>query len=311
MPVVGDVLVGEDGDLFLYGGAHRVFEYATGLISPQEASFANLMANLEKRRAYCAERGVAYQHVVFPDKQSCLLTQYEGSEIRSLGRVYTERLGPVFGFPLQAFRAKPRAFHLTDTHWNGLGQIRAMSAVLEGFGWPEAEREELAERLQGQIVSMGGFYGDLGKKLDPRRGEVRFRYNAPESVLIAMNNLDAGNDGFMKLAYNPEAPDRRLMICGDSFAQIAVEPLSAVFRTILFLRTRHFHPEVAEQMQPTHVLTSNVERYLAHVQSDEDRHSFFMMPLLKGRTVSADLQFAQVCNAMLSYGREPYRRVFG
>jgi hypothetical protein len=311
MTVVGEVLVGEGGDLFLYGGAHRVFEYATGRITPPESSFANLKANLALRRKYCAERGIVYQHVVFPDKQSSLLSQYEGREIVSLGRLFIERLGPIFGFPLPAFRVMPRAFHLTDTHWNGVGQIRAMAAVLTGFGWPDSEQRELVSRLERQIVSMGGFYGDLGKKLDPRQGEERFRYNAPESTLIAMNNLDAGNDGFMKLAYNPEAPDRRLLICGDSFAQIAVEPLAAVFRTILFLRTRFFHPEIAEQMQPTHLLTTNVERYLAQVHSDENRQSFFLMPMLKGRAVSADPQFAQMCNAILNYGREPYRRVFG
>lgn len=311
MPVVGDVLVGDDADLFLYGGAHRVFEHALGTLVPSASSFAAFRANVEGRRRYCEQRGVAYQHIVFPDKQTSLLMQYEGRELVSLGRLYTEKVGPIFSFPLAAFRAKPRAFHLTDTHWNGVGQVRAACAVLRGFGWPEQELQLLAERMESEIVSTGRFYGDLGKKLEPKQGEERFRYNAPPSVVIAKNDLDAGNEGFIKLSYNAAAPDRRLLIYGDSFAQIAIEPLSVVFRTILFLRTRFFHPELADQVCPTHIVTSNVERYLAHVASDDERPAFFLMPLLKGRSVASDAQFAKLCNAMLSYGREPYRRVFG
>jgi hypothetical protein len=309
--VVDEVLVWPDGNLFLFSGAHRVFEFATGKAQPKAGSIQTFASNVEARRKYCSGRGVFFQHMVFPDKQTSLIPAYDGKPLLSLGRHYRERLGDAFVFPEEDYRGQSDAFLRTDTHWSGRGQLLAMCAVLRAFGWPDEGLSALMAKEQERIVSLGHVCGDLGRKLEPKQGEVRLRYQGGERVVVATNNLDAGNDGFMKLAFNRDAEDRRLLIYGDSFAQIAVEPLAAVFRLVLFLRTRFFHPEFVEQMQPTHVLTTNVERYLAQVDSDEQRPAFFMMPLLKGRAVSGDVQFAKLCSAILSYGREPYRRAFG
>jgi hypothetical protein len=309
--VLGEVLVWPDGNLFLFSGAHRVFEFATGQAQPRAGSVLTFASNIEARRRYCTDRGVAFQHIVFPDKQTSLIPEYGGRPLLSLGRMYREQLGDVFTLPVEDYQARTDAFLRTDTHWSGRGQLLAMAAVLRAFGWPDEDLSGLLAKEEGKIVSVGHVCGDLGRKLEPKQGEERFRYQVTERVVVATNKLDAGNDGYMKLAFNPDAEDRRLLIYGDSFAQIAVEPLTAVFRLVLFLRTRFFHPEFVEQMQPTHVLTTNVERYLSQVDSDDRRPAFFMMPLLRGRSVSGDVHFAKLCSAILSYGREPYRRMFG
>ncbi|TOL26640.1 hypothetical protein CGI02_10275 [Vibrio parahaemolyticus] len=50
--------------------------------------------------------------------------------------------------------------------------------------------------------------------------------------------------------------------------------LSLVYKRVIFCRTRYFHKEVFDNINPDIVLTGNAERYLSHVNSD-DRAALF------------------------------------
>ncbi|CAK7261982.1 protein of unknown function (plasmid) [Shinella sp. WSC3-e] len=66
--VKDNVLVGENGWLFLWGGGHRQFDYLRGICTPDQATTQNFADNIASRRAICAARNLPYLHVVYPSK---------------------------------------------------------------------------------------------------------------------------------------------------------------------------------------------------------------------------------------------------
>ena len=71
------VLVGYEGYLFLAGGAHRILEVISGQKHIEAESLHNFRANILARRDLAADR--KFIHIVFPDKQSVVQEQREGS----------------------------------------------------------------------------------------------------------------------------------------------------------------------------------------------------------------------------------------
>jgi hypothetical protein len=73
--IQGDVLFGKEGWLFFYKGNHRCFDFLTGVRKPTPKSVHNFASNIEKRAAFCQNRGIHYLHIVFPDKP-VIMTEY-------------------------------------------------------------------------------------------------------------------------------------------------------------------------------------------------------------------------------------------
>ncbi|EPB3343197.1 hypothetical protein GC257_17390 [Escherichia coli] len=142
--------------------------------------------------------------------------------------------------------------------------------------------------------------GDLGAKLIPPIKECVEHYE--ENLLkITCDNKYSGNDGLIKLIINPEAQeDYKLLIFGDSFMMCCLTYFSDIFKYVIFVRSRHFHPELVYSFKPTHIISSNVERYLSHVDTDKNASNIFLLPFLKGLRFDSKNDFYSAFSALTS-----------
>ena len=105
----------------------------------------------------------------------------------------------------------------------------------------------------------------------------------------------------------PSAPHAlRLAFFGDSFGRHICKFLQFWFREIVFVRSPWFHPEMTALFRPHHVVTQNVERYLAAVPSDDRRPHFLLLPHLKGEPYAPPVEFVRQMSACLAVGRREY-----
>jgi hypothetical protein len=306
-----DVLVAEDGQLFLVGGAHGPLAHALGLRRVLPRSFTNFRHNLEARARRCAEAEIGYLHLVAPDKQSVLRESFDVPDTCPLGDVYAAETGADFCFPVEELRAlRPHpAYEPTDTHWSveGAGLIARLMA--ERLGVPPQEiaaGEALLER--SVMPRRKAFIGDLGRKFDPPRSNVA-NMRSPDFPARHFDSFAEGNTGTMRLAIATRNPrPRRLLIFGDSFLQICMKELTAFFGEVLLCRSAFLHPEIILGFQPDYVITQNAERYLSVVRSDADAPPFLVYPQLKRRQVTCAVDALEALAASLTHGSALYRR---
>jgi len=86
LTVENDVLIGANDRLYIYQGAHKIWDQARGARPiPQEAVNA-FDANLRSRRAACERRKIPWCHLLAPDKQTVAHADYPLDEVHSVGR---------------------------------------------------------------------------------------------------------------------------------------------------------------------------------------------------------------------------------
>ncbi len=309
------VLIGRQNHLFLAGGAHSVLDYVSGHLRTPESSYLSFDNNIDTRATYLKSLGISYLHVLHPDKQSVLLAAFPFDEPACLGEMYLSRCPRAAKhilYPRDRLREVcNNCFLHTDTHLSDTGGIQVASAVanrLLGDGAND-KIDELFRRVTQERVTSG----DLGSKLTPAASFPERYLEAIAGSLVFSNRLTR-NNGIVDIWISPDAlSDKRLLIFGDSFGRHLARMLSHFFSETVFLRTPFFHPEIADQIRPDHVITQNVERYLAYVEDDGNRPSFFMYPYLATEVASyhPDQTFGYVFSALLSYPRKPYQAYRG
>ena len=309
--IQGEVLVADDGELFLVGGAHSPLAHALGLRRVAPRSMENFRYNLAARAQHCQDAGVGFVHLVAPDKQSVLRESFAIPEALSLGERYAAETGAAFCFPVPELRAMaPRpAYETTDTHWSaeGAGVIACLLARRLGLPADDiAAGQALLDRTL--VPASKPFAGDLGRKFEPPRTNVANR-RAPGFPVRHYDSFAEGNTGTMRLALaTGHAPPHRLLIFGDSFLQICMKELTAFFGEVLLCRSPFLHPEIMLGFQPDFVITQNAERYLSVVRSDSEAPPFLLQPQIKGRQVTATPEAMTALAAALSFGTSLHRR---
>lgn len=295
-PDVADTVhEGRDGYLFLSGGQHSVFSYFTGARAPQADSPAVFWANLAGRAAWCAEAGIVWRHVIFPEK--CVVLRdllAPGMEISSLFLRHYAPLapeGPPVLYPLQALTQDAGSCSRTDTHYSTRGNILITAAILQDL-FPEAQAGFLPRSL-ALLKPREIDGGDLGRKLTPPRREVVDCL--PKQIVpfkMGSNGISGGNDGIMVLIESRSAlSDKTLLIFGDSFFRAILPMLAVFYRRIVFCRSRFFHSEIVRAIRPDHIFTGQAERYLTRCAADSDRPHFLSYPYIKGHTMTPDETF--------------------
>ncbi len=310
--VENEVLIGEDGELFLAGGAHSVLDFVTGRKEVPDASITALAAVIRQRAETCARLGIRYRHLIFPDKQSVLTEQLPIADPICLGEVYLRRgLGAMTEvmYPRDLLRsASVATYQRTDTHATDYGAIRVAAQFVEAVTGEPQQRAISA--LDALLTERREVSGDLGSKLAPPVASTETFLRVSWPVHRFTNGFAGGNNGIVDLFVTPEPAYRqRLLILGDSFGRTLAKVMSYFFAEVAFLRTPFFHVDIVRQMRPDVLMTQNVERYLSHVRSDEAAPCFFMFPYLarSGTPYAPSREFAEAFSAMLSYPRRPYR----
>lgn len=287
--MIYDVHVGEEGWLFLTGGANppiRMYRRGLGR-SLLLWRWARLLAARARR---CRRRGIRYLHLSVPEKLSVYADKAPALAIDpSLGSgqqlcriIGNERLCPDVVGPLAAARESGETFLRTDSHWSSEGCRVAHDVICRTLDAPI--RWRLEDR---RCVVVKDFVGDLGVKLAPPQGELLKRWMVrKDAVRIGANELvrryeEAGRAGDLHrgacVVYRNEAPDadpRRLLLFGDSYSAFDYHGLSAMlaetFREVHFIWSSAIDWGYVDRVRPDLVLTELAERFMIWFPSDLD-----------------------------------------
>jgi hypothetical protein len=294
--LVNEVLVGKDNMLFLSAGKHGILEYFGGNKVVAKISQRNFFLNLKRRKDYCTKKNIQYSNIIFPDKifinqayhdkavKSLYHTQYRQSHYARKD-AYNIYLG-------DSLETKENIFFRTDTHFSLHGNMETIKIILKSH-FPE-KFEAYSQYILGNTAIKEAYIGDLGKKLEPNISEKTRVYKSKKAnLLIEDNGLATGNDGSIYLYKNDKAlSDETLLIFGDSFFRALLPHLAFFYKRIFFCRTRFFHKEVLELVNPDTVFTGMAERYLSQVHLDQDAPYFFTYPLLKNKIQAPTAHFS-------------------
>ncbi|MCI0910751.1 hypothetical protein [Pseudomonas putida] len=273
-----DVLLTTCGLAYLIGGNHTVLDYITEKTTPTIESFENFKLNISRRAYISSLAKCKYLHVIFPDKQSVLASEFPIETMSRLGDKYVEFLRKD---GLQGLVLYPADFlnetlgrlsyDKLDTHLSDSGTLVVLARILDiiGLAAPVALRE-----IQECINLKTKTTGDLGNKFSPPLYQESIRIN-PHWNHTKFNSNGTSNNGQIDIYFSPEATtDKKILIFGDSFFRLMLPHLSKIFQQVVFLRTPYYHAEMVELIRPDIVLTGNAERYLANVASDINAPAF-------------------------------------
>lgn len=305
-----DVIVAPNGQLFLAGGRHSVLRFARGEIKVAPHSIEAMQANLAGRRSHADARGIAYLHLVAPEKYKILPDGFPVADPQSPADPYLAA-GLTFCYPVDELRAGPGcAYFRTDTHWAPAGLITIARIIGQAAKTDQARLEGAEGEMRAALEdSPEIFYGDLGRKLDPKEGELRALLKPAHPIRMTENGighdyLSPVNDGRMIVVESdhPQASGR-LLIFGDSYLHHALPYLSFLFSVIVFCRTRFYHEEMVDMVRPDCVVTQAADRYMGAIHRDTQAPPFQMIPFLLGRIPQCEPEAARTIAKHLAGGR--------
>ncbi len=307
-----DVLTGDDGYLFLYQGAQRQFDYLTGDKKVAADSVQHFFHNLEQRKAYCDEHHIGYLHLVFPSKPVILkdkLPQPLQNKVQSLflSQYAANRAGPLPDYllypqqQLQQLRSKLQVFPRTDTHNSMACMQEIAEMVLHKMGYAIALQDYFTPFVRPRA-------GDLAVMKGMTEREEQ-QTSGPLQQPLSFDNISAlpANTNNMCLWHNPQSlTSKRLLVFGDSFIKMALIFFSPLFRDILYVRCATFQPDLVSMFAPDQILSSNAERYLSKVASDQQAAPF-LLQTYGDSNYQPPAEFIEALVAQLSYRYYPTR----
>lgn len=273
-----DVLLSESKVAFLIGGNHSVLDYITGKKQPTAASLQNFKNNISSRSYIAKLCHCKYLHVIFPDKQSVLQSEFPIKNTVRLGDIYNKTLSdsPVRDsllYPTAKLETSGRfdCYQQLDTHLSDYGSFLVLEEILSKLG---ENADNALQDLKSQIIVKKKTTGDLGGKFNPKlvQESTHLRTNWNHRHFSSGGTF---NNGQIDLYLSPDAPiKKKILIFGDSFYRLMLRHFSKVFSEIVFLRTPYLHAEMVQLIKPDIILTGNAERYLADVTSDVNAPAF-------------------------------------
>ena len=302
-----DVIQLNNGLLLLGKTPHKLNEVLTSSLKISEISFENFRSNMISRRNYCNERGLSYQHFIFPEKTSYYPSYYPYGNFTSIADLCSEYFtDDVVAIQDRLPKEDLNVFLKTDTHLSFEGEMLTSIEILKCFF--DIKEKEVIETFQTFRIGPEEVLCDLGKKLTPPIKEMRYSKKTP--FLVRYDNRTGVNDGLFIICMNKQMLEKnrskRLLIFGDSFMEMNLQFLSYFYSDILYCRTRFFHREIIEQFCPDHVITENAERYLVSIKSDAEAPRFNCIFPMRGVQVSQKELSYKALNAQLNFGRKPY-----
>ncbi|MCC0076860.1 MAG: hypothetical protein H6898_09790 [Rhodobacter sp.] len=298
--IENQVLFGENGDLFLVGGGHSILRFMQGADLPARTA-QMLHDNLVRRKAISEHYGAQFLHLIAPEKY---VVYPENLPIDNPGHMARSYLTAGFGdaiYPVDVLRnpRRGRSYPLTDTHWSPHGILAIVEDLALRCGIEVERIAQVAAAVSDEIFEDGAvFYGDLGRKLDPKQGDPQLKFGTPFHCTTFDNGLGHDfnspfNDGRLIVVDAQQAcSDKTLLIFGDSYLYHALQLLALFFRRIVFMRTRFYHEEMVQMVQPDVVVSQMAERYMGSIAPDEVAPPFFMIPYLLGRPPNMSPQAA-------------------
>lgn len=304
-----DVIHGKSDTMFLATSVHRILDHLTGKVEIAQESIDNFATNMQERSAYCADRGIPYRHVIYPDKITVMRSYFPIQDIRTFSDRYRHAYTDAVIDLADHLPASDEHFLRTDTHLNFLGKVETCLIVLKALN-PALDVDEARELLMACRGDKYDMLGDLGSKVTPQQTETHYRI--VNRSVVTFNNQVGANDGLTVMVFNKRMlaskASKRLLIFGDSFMERSLRLLGNFYSEILFCRTRYMHEEIAHMFQPDHMISSSAERYFSGVRLDRDASRFNLLYGLREHRYSDNLDFYKAYDAVLNPGSQLYKR---
>lgn len=241
--------------------AQRQFSHFIGERTLTTKMLDNFRNNILLNSEFCRNNNIVYKHIVFPAKipsfkklfaEHGLIVKPMFSESHSLENVcYPEEvLDPEVDF------------YKTDTHNSDTGKLKLVNFLLAELNQRPLSDEALFEKRQfkGDLAQMLGLETSLEDKF------IGFKNRNLESFLFGTGTALSGNMGRIIFNYNKGAKYRfRILLFGDSFIQGLIPILNYYYEEIIYFRSPYVIQDIAKNLTPDIIITSNAERYLTSV----------------------------------------------
>ena len=259
----GKVIEGADGWLFLAHDSNDVLAQHTGRLLFSARELEEWRYLLETRRAWLAERGIAYAFLIPPNSLTVhadLLPGHALSDLRPVTQLLDLVDSVPIVYPLAELRAEPGAYFRLDTHWSALGAFVAYEQLMRALGRPALDRSEV--RFFEQPYS-----GDLGAKLTPPREAPRM-FAAPRAQTARLLHDNRVEDFGRRVEVESEGPAVRCLVCGDSYTYPMLPFMAESFGRLLFVQLSTMDFELVRKWRPDVVVNVLNERFLIEIPND-------------------------------------------
>jgi hypothetical protein len=285
-----DVIVGQDGWLFLAGGSNDILRFYTNPDHFDEATQVRWAAVLAERSERCRSMGIEYLHMTAPDKLSVYGDKagvnISASPLSTMSAYLRRTAGTQaswldIGPAMREARKTADLYWKTDTHWNFNGAFAAYRELCQQLGAPVSEDLRFRESEVYEIPL------DLGGKLVPAVTETfevkRLLQNAQRSRandLVRIKELrkkenEAGWHVGSDVTFTnnwPGKDPRRVMIFGDSFSEyrpfLLTGLLAETFAETRFVWSTQVDWAEVDKFKPDILITEIAERFMRQVPDD-------------------------------------------
>lgn len=272
------VLIGKNGWLFFLGEQATQFDrHYRGVPPYSDDEIAAVAAELERRHAFLAARGIGYVVAVVPDKYTVYPEQLPGWAVRAT-RTPLDRVAELLSqrklvnfvdlrAVLRSAKVHDKVFFKTDSHWTIAGAIAGHGGILR-----EAARV-LSKLDRGVSIRAAPspaspydpgearFSGDLARMIGlPER--FRETFYAPLWMALARSEGRCARrlEPDIYACADPRLP--RAVVYRDSMGLALVPLLAEDFSRTVFVVSRMLDPALIARERPDLVIEQMVERSL-------------------------------------------------
>ena len=300
------VLIGKNGWLYLHSGEHRKFDFLSGKVQPSEESVTNFASNLVRRSSICDSIGAKYLHLPMPSKPLCA-PEYLPSGYENIKSVFKRYYEPSLSddlrsriyYPINELQGS-QYFRKFDTHMNENGNIRAAKLILGRLGI----NYDIDSEYRASTVNMGGDLATM-MSMDLKAEEPYYEHLQNSLITIDNRNVLPSNTNHIRIVHNTlDRSGRTLLVSGDSFALWLLRFLALAFETVVYVRGPEFPYEILPLFQPSHVISSSTERYLAQ-QSADGHNTSAVLNCFYGSGARFDADFLSGMQALMARNYTP------
>lgn len=256
------VLVGADGWMFLQNDANLSVEQYVGEVGLSEVEAARWQTYFTTLMALRAEFGFAAVQLFAPSKESVYEPFYPHRHRKAAVRSIDTLLALVPPelpclYPVDLLRhveGRPHSYDKGDHHWNGVGGALASVAALRMLGCDLPDALTLGHR---EVAT----FGDLDAKIMTEPVGTRLYAPRNPDVIVTFDSK-CENHGRILIYFNPKAPDRSLLILGDSFANYIQPMLAGCFRRVVRVHGHALDRRIFEIERPDYLISEMAERFI-------------------------------------------------
>lgn len=282
-------LIGDEGWLYIWG-IDNLEGKVTGQALATKEELSAMGANVARRALWSKDRGVAYRHLIGPDKSAIyekfLPEKFSRGALTLLDQCSREwgRAGNGIHFIdsvsiLREEALRGQVYFKSDSHWNYMGALAifneiARSLQSDGIQMKSFEMKDLTVVQKRRVF-------ELGALLDEPPLES-FEMLKPSGVRAKIVFESESARGKIQVFENEDESLPRCVLFRDSYSSFFMPFLAERCSRLTVLKARHFWYDLVEAEEPDIVLTQIAERFLLPRADDAHGRSFedvFKVPM--------------------------------